>query len=99
MLGVTLSYMSLQVAPANKIDRHRAAFRAKHNNRYAAACTLADVAEAHCRQTGTTAVELAAMPEAGWSMLNTLAGRTRIASDETRELVITIVAERLARAA
>ena len=91
--------MSVQLAPANKIDRDRAAFRARHNNRYAAACQLADVAEAHCRLTGTTAVELAAMPEAGWSMLNTLAGRTRVASDETRELVVTIVSERLSRAA
>ena len=91
--------MSVQVTQANPIDRHRAAFRAKHNNRYAAACQLADVAEAHCRATGATAAELAAMPEAGWSMLNTLAGRTRVASDETRALVCTIVAERLARTA
>lgn len=89
--------MALQTAPANKIDRHRAAFRAKHNNRYAAACQLADVAEMHCRQTGTTAAELALLPEMGWAMLNSLAGRTRVASDETRELVVTIVSERLAR--
>jgi hypothetical protein len=76
-------------------EYHRAVARRIKNNRYAAALALAEVAEAHCRLTGATADDLAAMPHAHWLKLSALAGRTRPPSDDTKAETVKIVRSHL----
>jgi hypothetical protein len=71
-----------------------------HNARHAKALVLADTAEAYCRQSGTTARELALLPESSWLTLAILAGKAgpkddKVPSPETRAIVVDLVEGRL----
>jgi hypothetical protein len=79
-------------------EYHRAVARRIKNSRHLAALALAEVAEAHCRRVGATVADVAAMDQAHWLMLNTLAGRTRPPSEETKQAALAILAQHLAPA-